>query len=62
LSICYRPNEDLPVAAEQSDDLFGEDPNEESVDGVVKESLDNVVDDTDVLKPATLHLHPTLLQ
>jgi bromodomain-containing factor 1 len=52
LSICYRPNEDLPVAAEQSDDLFGEDPNEESVDGVVKEPLDDVVDDTDVLKPA----------
>ena len=46
----YRPNEDLPVAAEQSDDLFGEEPNGESVDGLVKKPLDDVVDDADVLK------------
>ena len=52
MRICYRPNEALPVAAEQSDDLFGEEPNGESVDGVAKESLDNVVDDPDVSKPA----------
>lgn len=52
MRIRYRPNEDLPVATEQSDDLFGEEPNGESVDGVVKAPLDNVVDDADVLKPA----------
>jgi bromodomain-containing factor 1 len=52
LRICYRPNEDLPVAAEQSDDLFGEEPNGESVDAVAKQSLDDIVDDPDVSKPA----------
>jgi bromodomain-containing factor 1 len=52
LRIRYRPNEDLPVAAEQSDDLFGEEPNGESVDDVVKAAADDVVDDADVLKPA----------
>ena len=47
----YRPNEDLPVAAEPSDDLFGEEPNGESVDGV-KEPVGDVVGDADVLKAA----------
>ncbi|KAI4724973.1 Bromodomain-containing protein [Aureobasidium sp. EXF-10728] len=47
-----RPNEDLPVAAEQSDDLFGEEPNGQSVDDVVKAPLDNTVDGADVLKSA----------
>ncbi|KAH0170378.1 Bromodomain-containing protein, partial [Aureobasidium melanogenum] len=47
-----RPNEDLPAAAEQSDDLFGEEPNAESVDNAAKAPLDNVVDDADALKTA----------
>lgn len=52
MRIRYRPNEDLPVAAEQSDDLFGEEPNGESGDTVATAPLDSVVDDADALKPA----------
>ncbi|CAD0110684.1 unnamed protein product [Aureobasidium uvarum] len=47
-----RPNEDLPVAAEQSDDLFGEEPIGDSVDDVVKAPLDNTLDGADAVKPA----------
>lgn len=44
----YRPNEDLPVAAEQSDDLFGEDPVDESV---AAESKPAVTDLSDNIPP-----------
>ncbi|KAI5197514.1 Bromodomain-containing protein [Aureobasidium subglaciale] len=47
-----RPNEDLPVAAEQSDDLFGEEPNGESVDDVAKAPTVDGLDDIAASKPA----------
>ncbi|KAI5235707.1 Bromodomain-containing protein [Aureobasidium subglaciale] len=47
-----RPNEDLPVAAEQSDDLFGEEPSGESIDDVAKAPAIDGLDDVAASKPA----------
>lgn len=46
MRVSYRPNQDLPIAAEQSDDLFGEEPTEDPV-----QSKPAATDLSDVVPP-----------